>query len=169
MSIGITRATGDLMGTVGTIMNGLAMADFIIQNGAPAIVLSAIEIPRVCDFFRRSAALHHFEQGRVVICVAGTGNPYFSTDTGAVQRALEMDCDMVIKATGQAKQARFYSLIDHLTTDSKLRVIVDAETNQSSNPKYFAGGDAINGGAEVVNGAYEGKKAAKGIHKYLNK
>ncbi len=99
MSIGITRATGDLMGTVGTIMNGLAMADFIIQNGAPAIVLSAIEIPRVCDFFRRSAALHHFEQGRVVICVAGTGNPYFSTDTGAVQRALEMDCDMVIKAT----------------------------------------------------------------------
>lgn len=97
--IGITRATGDSMGMVGTIMNGLAIADFINQRGGDAIVLSAIEIPRVCDFFRRSAALHHFAQWRVVICVAGTGNPYFSTDSGAVQRALEMNCDMVIKAT----------------------------------------------------------------------
>lgn len=97
--IGITRATGDSMGMIGTIMNGLAMADFINQRGGDAIVLSAVEIPRVCDFFRRSAALHHFTQGRIVICVAGTGNPYFSTDTGAVQRALEMNCDMVIKAT----------------------------------------------------------------------
>lgn len=97
--IGITRATGDSMGMIGTIMNGLAIADFINQRWGRAIVLSAVEIPRVCDFFRRSAALHHFAEGRVVICVAGTGNPYFSTDSGAVQRALEMECDMVIKAT----------------------------------------------------------------------
>jgi uridylate kinase len=87
------------MGMIGTIMNGLAMADFIDQRGGHSIVLSAIEIPRVCDFFHRSKALHHFKQGRVVICVAGTGNSYFSTDSGAVQRALEMDCDMVVKAT----------------------------------------------------------------------
>lgn len=97
--IGITRATGDSMGMVGTIMNGLAIADFINQRGWRSIVLSAIEIPRVCDFFRRAAAMHHFKEWRVVICVAGTGNPYFSTDSGAVQRALEMDCTMVIKAT----------------------------------------------------------------------
>ncbi|MES2589032.1 MAG: FAD-dependent oxidoreductase [Bacteroidota bacterium] len=80
-----------------------------------------------------------------------------------------VQCDMVIKATGQAKQATFYSLIDNLTIDANSRVIVNAENNQSSNPKYFAGGDAINGGAEVVNGAYDGKHAAKGIHIYLNK
>lgn len=98
-NIGITRATGDSMGMVGTIMNGLAIADFLNQRGGRSIVLSAIEIPRVCDFFRRSAAIHHFNQWRIVVCVAGTGNPYFSTDSGAVQRALEMDCDMVIKAT----------------------------------------------------------------------
>lgn len=97
--IGITRATGDSMGMVGTIMNWLAMADFLNQRGGDAIVLSAIEIPRICGFFRRSAALHHFHQWRIVICVAGTGNPYFSTDTGAVQRALELECDMIIKAT----------------------------------------------------------------------
>lgn len=97
--IGITRATGDSMGMIGTIMNGLAIADFINQRWGRSIVLSAVEIPRVCDFFRRSSALHHFREGRVVICVAGTGNPYFSTDSGAVQRALEMECDMVIKAT----------------------------------------------------------------------
>lgn len=98
-NIGITRATGDSMGMVGTIMNGLAIADFLNQRGGRAIVLSAVEIPRVCDFFNRSAALHHFREGRIVICVAGTGNPYFSTDSGAVQRALEMECSMVVKAT----------------------------------------------------------------------
>lgn len=98
-NIGITRATGDSMGMVGTIMNWLAIADFINQRWGRTRVLSAIEIPRVCDFFSRGAALHHFKEWRVVICVAGTGNPYFSTDSGAVQRALEMECDMVIKAT----------------------------------------------------------------------
>jgi glutamate synthase (NADPH/NADH) small chain len=78
-------------------------------------------------------------------------------------------CDMVIKATGQAKQAKFYSLIDNLEIDSKTRLVVKEGTNQTSNPKYFAGGDAINGGAEVVNGAFDGKVAAKGIHSFLTK
>lgn len=87
------------MGMIGTIMNGLAIADFINQRGGSTKILSAIQIPRVCDFFRRSNALQHFNEGRVVICVAGIGNPYFSTDSGAVQRALEMECDIVIKAT----------------------------------------------------------------------
>ncbi len=78
-------------------------------------------------------------------------------------------CDMVIKATGQVKQGSFYQLIDDLKIDTKTRIVVNEETFQTSNKKYFAGGDAINGGAEVVNAAYEGKMAAWGIHQWLNK
>lgn len=98
-NIGITRATGDSMGMVGTVMNGLAIADFLNQKWVDTRVLSAIEISRVCEFFSRAKALHHLRQWRIVVCVAGTGNPYFSTDSGAVQRALELECDMVVKAT----------------------------------------------------------------------
>jgi dihydropyrimidine dehydrogenase (NAD+) subunit PreT len=77
-------------------------------------------------------------------------------------------CDMVIKATGQAKQGHLYGLIDNLEIDPKTRIKTNDEF-QTSNPKYFAGGDAINGGAEVVNAAYDGKMAAQGIHNWLNK
>jgi dihydropyrimidine dehydrogenase (NAD+) subunit PreT len=77
-------------------------------------------------------------------------------------------CDLVIKATGQAKQGHFLSLIDGLEMDKRRRIVVNMENYQTTNPKYFAGGDAVNGGAEVVNGAYEGKVAAKGIHEWLN-
>jgi dihydropyrimidine dehydrogenase (NAD+) subunit PreT len=77
-------------------------------------------------------------------------------------------CDMVIKATGQAKQGHLYGLIDDLEIDTKTRIMTNDEF-QTSNPKYFAGGDAINGGAEVVNAAYDGKMAAQGIHNWLNK
>ena len=75
---------------------------------------------------------------------------------------------MVIKATGQAKQGHFYDLIDNLDIDNRTRIITNNEF-QTSNEKYFAGGDAINGGAEVVNAAYDGKMAALGIHKWLTK
>lgn len=77
-------------------------------------------------------------------------------------------CDMVIKATGQAKQGHLYDLIDDLEVDSKTRIKINNEF-QSSNAMYFAGGDAINGGAEVVNAAYDGKMAAQGIHNWLTK
>ncbi len=77
-------------------------------------------------------------------------------------------CDMVIKATGQAKQGHFYQLVDKLTIDDRTRVVVN-DAFQTTNPKYFAGGDAINGGAEVVNAAYDGKMAARGIHNWLMK
>jgi len=77
-------------------------------------------------------------------------------------------CDMVIKATGQAKQGHLYSLIDNLEIDIKTRIKTN-DKFQTSNPMYFAGGDAINGGAEVVNAAYDGKMAAQGIHNWLNK
>ena len=78
-------------------------------------------------------------------------------------------CDMVIKATGQAKQGSFYEQIDGLEIDAKTKIVVNAETFQTSKSNYFAGGDAINGGAEVVNAAYDGKMAAQGIHQFLIK
>ena len=79
-----------------------------------------------------------------------------------------LNCDMVIKATGQAKQGSFYELIDNLALDTKNKVIVSKDLFQTSNPRYFAGGDAVNGGAEVVNAAYDGKMAARGIHQWLS-
>ncbi len=77
-------------------------------------------------------------------------------------------CDMVIKATGQAKMGNFLSKIEGLELDNRNRIKVNLDNYQTTNPKYFAGGDAVNGGAEVVNGAYEGKKAALGIHEQLS-
>ena len=79
-----------------------------------------------------------------------------------------VDCDLVIKATGQAKQGSFLSLIDGLELDKRNKIIVKENTFQTTNPKYFAGGDAVNGGAEVVNAAYDGKMAAKGILGIMN-
>jgi len=77
-------------------------------------------------------------------------------------------CDLVIKATGQAKQGSLYELIDNFDAGNNAIIKVNDKTFQTSNPKYFAGGDAINGGSEVVNAAYDGKMAAHGIHHYLN-
>ncbi len=78
-----------------------------------------------------------------------------------------LPCDMVIKATGQGKQGHFLNHIEGLKLDNKNRIIVNLENYQTTNPKYFAGGDAVNGGAEVVNAAYEGKMAAQGISRAL--
>lgn len=79
-----------------------------------------------------------------------------------------IDADLVIKATGQAKQKHFLDLIDNLELDQKKKIIVNEQSFQCTNPKYFAGGDAVNGGAEVVNAAFEGKMAARGIENWLN-
>jgi dihydropyrimidine dehydrogenase (NAD+) subunit PreT len=76
-------------------------------------------------------------------------------------------CDMVIKATGQAKFKNFLSKIDNLNLDDKGRIVINSDNGQTTNPKYFAGGDAVNGGKEVVNAAADGKIAAKGIHKFV--
>ena len=80
-----------------------------------------------------------------------------------------LDCDLVIKATGQAKMGEFLGMIDGLELDGSSRIVVDEVTFQTKNEMYFAGGDAVNGGAEVVNGAHDGKAAALGIHEWLNK
>jgi uridylate kinase len=82
-----------------TVMNALAFQNELEKAGVPARVLSAIPMPTVCESYVRPKALHHLQQGRVAIFAAGTGNPYFTTDTTAALRAVEMDCDAVAKAT----------------------------------------------------------------------
>ena len=96
---GMDRATADYMGMLATVMNALAFQNALEQHGTRARVLSAIPMPTVCESYVRPKALHHLEQGRVVIFAAGTGNPFFTTDTTAALRAIEMGCDAVAKAT----------------------------------------------------------------------
>jgi uridylate kinase len=96
---GMDRATGDYMGMLATVMNALAFQNALEHQKIPARVLSAIPMPTVCESFARPRALHHLDKGRVVIFAAGTGNPFFTTDTAATLRAVEMNCDAVAKAT----------------------------------------------------------------------
>jgi uridylate kinase len=96
---GMDRVSGDYMGMLATILNGLALAHALESAGRPARVMSAIPIPTVCEPFIRVRALEHLEDGKVVIFVAGTGNPFFTTDTAGALRAAEMGCDAIVKAT----------------------------------------------------------------------
>ncbi|MBS1714713.1 MAG: UMP kinase [Armatimonadetes bacterium] len=96
---GIDRTSADQMGMLGTIMNGIALQSAIEKLGVPCRVLSAINVSAVCEPFIMRRAVRHLEKGRIVIFVAGTGNPYYSTDTAAAQRALEIQADCLIKAT----------------------------------------------------------------------
>ena len=83
----------------GTVLNALAVQDMLEKFGYPTRVLSAIDMQEVCEPFIRRRAMRHLEKGRVVICAAGTGNPYFTTDTTAALRGMELQCDAIIKAT----------------------------------------------------------------------
>ena len=96
---GIDRTVADQMGMLGTIMNALALQSAIEKAGVPCRVQSAIEISSVAESFIRRRAIRHMEKGRIVVFAAGTGNPYFSTDTAAVLRALEIEAECLIKAT----------------------------------------------------------------------
>jgi uridylate kinase len=96
---GMDRATADYMGMLATVMNALAFQNALEHAKCPARVLSAIPMPTVCEAYVRPKALHHMRKGRVVVFAAGTGNPFFTTDTAATLRAIEMDCDAVAKAT----------------------------------------------------------------------
>jgi uridylate kinase len=96
---GMDRATADYMGMLATVMNSLALQNALEQLAMQVRVLSAIPMPTVCEAFVRSKALHHLESGRVVIFAAGTGNPFFTTDTTAALRAIEMNCQALAKAT----------------------------------------------------------------------
>jgi uridylate kinase len=96
---GMDRATGDYMGMLATVINGLALQDALEQHGILTRVLSAIEMRAVAEPFIRRRAVRHLEKGRTLIFAAGTGNPYFTTDTAAALRALEIRADVIMKAT----------------------------------------------------------------------
>ncbi|MEX2028802.1 MAG: UMP kinase [Candidatus Curtissbacteria bacterium] len=96
---GLERTVGDYIGMLATIMNSLALQAALEKNGQPTRVLSAIEINDVCEPYIRRRALRHLEKGKVVIFAAGTGNPFFTTDSAAALRALETECEIILKAT----------------------------------------------------------------------
>ncbi len=96
---GIDRITGDHMGMLATVVNALALQDALESINADARVMSAVSVHDVCEDYIRRRAVRHLEKGRVVICAGGTGNPFFTTDTAAALRAIEIGADIVLKAT----------------------------------------------------------------------
>ena len=96
---GMDRATADYMGMLATVINALALQDACEHAGVPTRVLTAIEMRQVAEPFIRRRAVRHLEKGRVVVFAAGTGNPYFTTDTAAALRAMEMRADVILKGT----------------------------------------------------------------------
>jgi uridylate kinase len=120
---GIPRVTGDMMGILATVMNALALETAIEKAGRPARTMSALAMPEICETYERRRALRHLEKGRMVLLAAGTGNPFFTTDTTAVLRAAEIGADAVLKATDvdgvysadpkQDKNAKRYERLTH--------------------------------------------------------
>lgn len=96
---GIDRTVADHMGMLGTLMNALALQSALEQQGVETRVQCAVNVAQVAEVFIRRRAMRHMEKGRVVVLAGGTGNPYFTTDTAAVLRALEIDADLLVKAT----------------------------------------------------------------------
>ncbi|MAK11250.1 MAG: UMP kinase [Rhizobiales bacterium TMED83] len=130
---GMDRASADYMGMLATIMNALAMQNGLERLGVPTRVLSAIPMTSVCEPYIRRRAIRHMEKARVVIFAAGTGNPFFTTDTAAALRAAEMNCDALMKGTNvdgvysadpktdpSAERFDQLSYIDVLTKDLKV-------------------------------------------------
>jgi uridylate kinase len=126
---GMDRATGDYMGMLATVMNALALQDALESLDEVARVMSAIQIHEVCEDYIRRRAVRHLEKGRVVILAAGTGNPFFTTDTAASLRAIEIGADVLLKATkvsgvydSDPKQNSAASLYDTVSFD---KVLID--------------------------------------------
>ena len=131
---GIDRSTSDYMGMLATIMNALSMQSILETAGIPTRVQSAINMSQIAEPYIRRKAVRHLEKKRIVIFAAGTGNPYFSTDTAASLRASEMNCSIIIKATKvdgiydkdpfTHKEANFYKNISYLDVlNNNLRVM----------------------------------------------
>ena len=96
---GIDRVTGDHMGMLATLINALALQESVEQNQVPCRVMSAIPVPQVCEGYIRRRAVRHLEKGRLVVFATGTGNPFFTTDSAASLRAVEIGADILLKAT----------------------------------------------------------------------
>src|SRR5487761_347242 len=135
-SLSIDRATGDYMGMLATVINGLALQDALEKQGAHTRLLSAIEMHQVAEPFIRRRATRHLEKGRIVIFAAGTGNPYFSTDTAAALRAMEIKAQVIMKATRvdgvydadpeKVKGARMFEKISYLDVIKKGLSVMDS-------------------------------------------
>lgn len=124
---GIDRARADSIGMLATVMNGLALEHAIEKAGQPARALSAVPMPYVCQPYSRQAALNHLGKARVIVLAGGTGNPFFTTDTGAVLRAAELSADAVMKATqvdgvytADPKKDPTATRYEHLTHDEAI-------------------------------------------------
>jgi len=133
-SDGLDRVTGDQMGMLATVINALAMQDAIEHLGQPVRVMSALKINQVCEDYIRRRAIRHLEKGRVVIFAAGTGNPFFTTDSAASLRAIEINAQLMIKATKvrgvfsadpeKVKDAQFYPRLTYdEAIDQRLNVM----------------------------------------------
>ncbi len=133
---GMDRATGDYMGMLATVINALALQDALEQQGVVTRVMSAIEMRAVAEPFIRRRAIRHLEKGRALIFAAGTGNPYFTTDTAAALRAMEMRANVIMKATKvdgiytadpmKDPQATRYETISYLQVLEKRLQVMDA-------------------------------------------
>jgi uridylate kinase len=133
---GIERASADNMGMLATVINALAVQSALESIDVPTRVLSAISMRTVCEPYIRRRAIRHMEKGRVVICAAGTGNPYFTTDTAAALRAAEMGCTAILKGTQvdgvysadpkKVKDATRYDRLTYLEVLSKDLQVMDA-------------------------------------------
>ncbi|MCG2706501.1 MAG: UMP kinase [Candidatus Omnitrophica bacterium] len=99
LGLDMDRSVADYMGMLATCINGLALQNVLEKTGIPTRVMTAIEMQRIAEPYIRRRAIRHLEKGRVIIFVAGTGNPYFTTDTAAALRAIEIDADAILKAT----------------------------------------------------------------------
>lgn len=132
---GIDRATGDYMGMLATVINSLALQDALERQGSQSRVQTAIEMRSIAEPFIRRKAMRHMEKGRVVILAAGTGNPYFSTDTTAALRAAELDVEVILKATKvdgvydkdpkQFPNAKKFKKITHMEVIQKRLKVMD--------------------------------------------
>ena len=125
---GMDRVTGDHMGMLATVINSLAMQDAIEQMGASARVMSAIKINEVCEDYIRRRAVRHLEKGRIAIFAAGTGNPFFTTDSAAALRATEIGAELLLKATkvdgiydADPKKHKDARRFEHLTYDEVIQ------------------------------------------------
>ncbi len=133
---GIDRATGDYMGMLATLINSLALQDALERIGVKTRVLSAIEVHQVAEPYIRRRATRHLEKGRVIIFAAGTGNPYFSTDTAASLRAMEIDAEVILKGTRvegvydsdplKNKDAKLYRELSYMDVINKELKVMDS-------------------------------------------
>src|ERR1700758_3827078 len=133
---GISRPTADAMGMLATVMNALVLEAAIERAGSSARAMSALTMPQVCETYERQRALRHLEDDRIIVFAGGTGNPYFTTDTTAILRAAEMECDAVFKATDvdgvytadpkKDPKATRYQHLDHQEALDRQLKIMDA-------------------------------------------